>query len=191
MNPFFPGAAGVPGHDGVDSAGGNRLIARMKTKRPSARPREDSPGVVIMPPAILLALTLTGIALETTLPPDRGRDMPALLWGGILLAALGFAFMMWAHGRFKSLGVNVVTVLPASRLVTDGAHRFSRNPMYVGLVAMLLGVGLALASVWLCAMTVPLVFYFCAYAIPREEAYLKRRFGLEYDDYCEKVRRWL
>ena len=163
----------------------------MKMKQKGGRPREDSPGVVIMPPAIVLALALTGIALETTLPPDRGRDMPALVWSGIVLAALGFAFMMWGHGRFKALGVNVVTVLPASRLVTGGANRFSRNPMYVGFVAMLLGVGLALASVGFCAMTVPLVFYFSVYAIPREEAYLKRRFGLEYADYCEKVRRWL
>lgn len=40
-------------------------------------------------------------------------------------------------------------------------------------------------------MVLPLVFYFSIYVIPREEAYLKRRFGLEYADYCEKVRRWL
>ena len=99
--------------------------------------------------------------------------------------------MMWGHGQFKALGVNVKTVLPASHLVADGAYRFSRNPMYVGFIAMLAGLGIAVASVWLCAMCLPFFAYFSLYVIPREEAYLARRFGAEYAAYRAKVRRWL
>jgi protein-S-isoprenylcysteine O-methyltransferase Ste14 len=144
-----------------------------------------------MPPAVFLVALLCGGALEYFLPPEALHAPRALRGAGIAVGALGFAFMMWGHGRFRKLGVNVMTVRPASRLVTDGAHRISRNPMYVGLLTLLAGIGLATASVWLGGMVVPLLAYFQFYVIPREEAYLARRFGTEYADYRRKVRRWL
>lgn len=159
--------------------------------RPFDAQSEDSPNVVIMPPSIFLACLLAGIALEAMLPPACGELSWRLILSGGALFVAGFAFMMWGHGRFKTLGVNVKTVLPASRLVTDGAYHISRNPMYVGFLAMLAGMGLAVASVWLCAMCLPFFFYFSLYVIPREEAYLARHFGEEYAAYRAKVRRWL
>ena len=163
----------------------------MSTDPNTDQPPEDSPGVVVMPPAVFLAALLGGGALEYLLPPAALHAPMALRVAGIAVAVAGFAFMMWGHGRFRKLGVNVVTVRPASRLVTDGAHRLSRNPMYVGLLTLLAGIGLATASVWLGGMVVPLLAYFRFYVIPREEAYLARRFGPEYADYRRQVRRWL
>ena len=96
-----------------------------------------------------------------------------------------------SHGRFQVLEVNVPTNMPASRLVTEGAHGYSRNPMYVGFVAILVGFGVALNSVWMGLSFLPMLLYLSFYVIPREEAYLTRAFGEEYALYQKTVRRWL
>lgn len=163
----------------------------MKTKLKSDHVADDSPGVVVMPPGVFLALLILGAILEWFLPPSAFAPTMWELIVGVVIILAGFVFMMWGHGRFKTLGVNVKTILPASRLVTDGAYRFSRNPMYVGFVTMTAGFGIALASVWICAMSLPYLIYFSLYVIPREESYLARRFGAEYDSYRKRVRRWL
>jgi len=152
---------------------------------------DDSPGVVIMPPAVFLNCLVIGSILEWFLPPFRGAFTIAGLVAGLCLLAAGLAFMTWGHGRFKMLGVNVKTIQPASRLVTDGAYRLSRNPMYVGFVAMLAGLGIAVPSLWLCAMCMPFFAYFNWYVIPREEAYLMRRFGPVFTEYHKRTRRWI
>jgi len=99
--------------------------------------------------------------------------------------------MMWGHGRFQSLGVNVPSNMPASQLVTDGAHKYSRNPMYVGFISILLGLGIAAGSVWMIASALPMALYLSLYVIPREEAYLVRAFGDKYSTYRKSVRRWI
>lgn len=144
-----------------------------------------------MPPAVFLTCLAIGLLLEWLLPLFQHAFSVAGLAIGTGLFAAGFAFMMWGHGRFKALGVNVKTILPAAQLVTGGAYRLSRNPMYVGFVTMLAGLGIALPGVWLCAMCLPFFSYFNWYVIPREEAYLSRRFAQEYAEYCGKTRRWL
>lgn len=158
---------------------------------PHVASREDSPGVVVMPPAVLLTCLLLGGVLEWLLPPDGLGAHIAVFLAGAVLAVAGFAFMMWGHGRFKALEVSVVTVRPASLLVTGGAYLFSRNPMYIGILALFAGVAMCVESAWLCAALLVFFLYLSLYVIPREEAYLSRRFGSEYADYCKQVRRWL
>ena len=76
-------------------------------------------------------------------------------------------------------------------LVTDGPYRFTRNPMYLGLVTITLGI-----AVWIGAWPM-LVVPFAVFAtanwvhIPFEEAKMRRQFGAAYDDYVERVRRWV
>jgi len=153
--------------------------------------RLDSPGVVVMPPAVLLSCLILGAVLEWFLPPEGLGAPLSVSLAGAVLAVAGFAFMMWGHGRFKALDVSVVTVRPASQLVTGGAYRRSRNPMYTGMIATYAGVAMCVAGVWLCATLILFFLYLSLYVIPREEAYLVRRFGSEYADYCKRVRRWL
>jgi protein-S-isoprenylcysteine O-methyltransferase Ste14 len=153
----------------------------------------DSPGVYVKPPRIFTVCLVAGLILEYAFPsaipviPKTARMV-----SGAVLAAAGFAFMMWGHTLFTRLGVNVKTILPASRLVTFGAYRKSRNPMYVGFLAILAGAGLAAGSVWMVLTAVPMALYLGLYVVPREEAGLSGpqvRSGLR--NYRRNVRRWL
>jgi protein-S-isoprenylcysteine O-methyltransferase Ste14 len=107
------------------------------------------------------------------------------------MAIGGFVLMMWGHNRFPAVGSPMKTRLPAKELVMEAAYRFSRNPMYVGFVVILAGVGLA-ANCLPIALSAFVIFLFLGrYVIPCEERYLRQRFGGDYEAYCEKVRRWL
>ena len=154
--------------------------------------KPNSAGVTIHPPVILFLCLLGGIALafwsHWTIPMVPWE--PRLITGAVL-ALCGALFSLWGNRGFKSLGVNVRPNKPASRLVTTGAHCISRNPMYVGMVSFLVGVGWAAGSVPMLLSAIPMLLYLDWYVIPREEKYLGRTFGEEYKAYCKKVRRWL
>jgi len=153
---------------------------------------KDSPNVQIMPPTVFNVCLIYGIMGELVVPlPFPSLPLEAALVLAAFLAGSGFAFMMWGHGRFQSLGTAVKTNLPAAQLVTDGAYRFSRNPMYVGFLAILFGIGVGARRLWILSSVFPMILYLAYYVIPREEAYLTRRFDQSFERYKTKVRRWL
>jgi protein-S-isoprenylcysteine O-methyltransferase Ste14 len=145
-----------------------------------------------MPPTVFYACLILGGVLEFLFPHDFFiLSKPVRLVLGLGLGGAGFVFMLIAHEKFKRIGTNVPTNLPATTFVLQGAYRFSRNPMYVGGSAFFLGIGLLVDSLWMLAAYLPLGLYLWLYVIPREEAYMERVFGDEYRTYCRRVRRWL
>jgi protein-S-isoprenylcysteine O-methyltransferase Ste14 len=80
---------------------------------------------------------------------------------------------------------------PPKKFVPRGPYRWVRNPMYVGGVAMLLGLGLRLASVAMVLFALVALLLIHAFVVGVEEPGLRRRFGKEYEDYCRAVPRWL
>lgn len=152
----------------------------------------DSPGVTFIPPTMFKICLLSGIGLTLAFPWPLGiTESLFQLVAGIILAFLAFAFMMWGHQHFRRVGTAVRTMRSATVLVTDGAFRFSRNPMYVGFLGILLGIGTAADSVWLVLSVFPMALYLRLYVIAREEAYMERTFGEAYRQYRRRVRRWL
>ena len=152
----------------------------------------DSPGVNIMPPTVFYACLILGGILEFLFPsnfPVLSKSLRIVL--GLVIGGAGFAFMAVAHEKFKRIGTNVPTNLPATTFVVEGAYNFSRNPMYFGGSVFFLGIGLAIGSLWLLAAYVPLGLYLALYVVPREEAYMERVYGEEYRAYCNRVRRWI
>jgi len=164
----------------------------MKEQTAPNIPETDSAGVKVMPPSVFLSCLLSGICLEIIFswPLVLGNWLIMSIVGTAITSA-GLYFMMWGHGRFQALGVNVPTNMPVSRLVTDGAHKYSRNPMYVGFISILIGFGLAAGSIWIFVAALPMALYLAFYVVPREEAYLTRTFGEKYETYRKSVRRWL
>jgi protein-S-isoprenylcysteine O-methyltransferase Ste14 len=158
----------------------------------STSEKPDSAGVNLMPPTIFYGCLIAGIALELILrPPISLLPQPTGLYAGSALAVAGLLFSLWANARFHSVGVTVKCNKPAAHLVATGAYRFSRNPMYVGFVAILAGIGLAAGSLPMLLSALPMFLYLDCYVIAREEKYLTRRFGGEYEAYRARVRRWL
>jgi len=110
---------------------------------------------------------------------------------GVLLMLAGFALNIWADRVFRQRNVGVRPFSPAAQLVEDGPFRFSRNPMYLGLV--LFSAGLAAATGVLVNVVFPLLLgaWLHRSFIAAEEAFLAHEFGDAYAAYCRRVPRWI
>ena len=117
------------------------------------------------------------------------HDLPARIVGyGFGVA--GLALMAWG---FLTLHRADTTVLPhkrVDRLVTEGAFRFRRNPIYMGEVLLFLGLAQATGNVWMAIMAPLLAIAFWKLAILPEERHLEARFGEAYLAYKARTRRW-
>ena len=127
---------------------------------------KDTPGVIAPPPLIALGAIALGLGLEAIWPLDGPRHV----LGGIGVFLLGFALAGWAMASFRRAGTNVQTRKPATAVVSAGPYRFTRNPIYIGMVLGILGVGLAAGSVWTMVMALPFVFVIDRGVIARRSA---------------------
>jgi protein-S-isoprenylcysteine O-methyltransferase Ste14 len=155
-----------------------------------AKAEKDIPGVIARPPLIYLGSLAAGLGLEAAWPPSLGAfpDQPVI---GLVLAALGFALMGFAIREFKRAGTDYHPHEPTTRIVTTGPFRFTRNPLYVSLTLIYLGIAVGLGSVWVLATLVPTLVTIRFGVVAREERYLERKFGDEYLRYKSAVRRWI
>jgi protein-S-isoprenylcysteine O-methyltransferase Ste14 len=110
--------------------------------------------------------------------------------GGIVFAA-AFALAVWAIVTIRRAGTAVETVKPTTAIVANGPYRFTRNPIYLGMVLGQIGLAIGFDSLWILATLVAFYFVLRHGVIAREEAYLERKFGRGYLDYKSRVRRWL
>jgi protein-S-isoprenylcysteine O-methyltransferase Ste14 len=110
---------------------------------------------------------------------------------GWLLVDAGFLLRVWATYDFYERKMKVIKLSPQRKLVTTGAYRFSRNPLYLGAnVFVFFGAGLlvgAPGALLVTAAHLPLVDLF----IRREERQLEKTFGEDYLEYKKGVRRWI
>ena len=151
---------------------------------------KDNPGVIARPPLLTLGAFLIGGALEWIRPTCiHGGALRSVV--GLLLAGGGVALIAVAMRQFRAAGTNIETHRPSEAIVTTGLYARSRNPIYVAMAVILVGLGLAIDSLWVIAMVVPLLLVLRFGVIAREERYLTRKFGEPYRAYTTRVRRWL
>jgi protein-S-isoprenylcysteine O-methyltransferase Ste14 len=152
----------------------------------------DIPGVLAPPPLIFVGFLAMAAILEALLPLPSLSPAPAVRYVvGVVLAVLGIAVIMAGARRFIAAGTNLPPMLPTTALVTDGPYRWSRNPLYLAMLTIYLGIAIAAGSLWGLVLVVPLFGLISATVIAREERYLERKFGDVYRQYCARVRRWL
>jgi protein-S-isoprenylcysteine O-methyltransferase Ste14 len=143
------------------------------------------------PPAWMLIYLAIAAAVSWWLGWPRIPGLP-LVALGIALVIVGLILPVWAIVLFRHDGTEVSPTSPSNRkLIVAGPYRFTRNPMYLGLVILTLGI-----AVWVGAwpmLIVPLAVFITAnwVHIPFEEAKMRRQFGAAYEDYLGRVRRWL
>ena len=123
----------------------------------------------------------------------ESKDPPAALVAlGVILAAAGAAALLHAFARFVVEGVGTpAPVAPPRHLVIGGLYRHVRNPMYVAVLAVVLGQALLLGQVVLLAYAVGLWLMFASFVRFYEEPTLVAGFGAEYEAYRRGVRAWL
>ena len=150
-------------------------------------------GVIARPPLLYVGALLLGLAADHLLPLPFDVPKAGLVHSTIagLVVVVGLALMAAGIRDFSRGGTPVPTNQPTRTLVTTGTLRWSRNPIYVGMFFIYLGIGLAARSPWIVILTLPLAITVRYGVVAREEAYLERRFGNAYRDYKSRVRRWL
>jgi protein-S-isoprenylcysteine O-methyltransferase Ste14 len=153
----------------------------------------SGPDVRYPPPLLFVLGMVAGWLLDRAVPlPLIG---PAACSGGAfigwLLVALGAALAVWALATFRTAGTAISPNRPASTLITHGPFRLSRNPMYLALSLLYLGVMLLVNSVWTLLLLPVVIAVLHLTVIRQEERYLAATFGTGYDEYRRRVRRWL
>jgi protein-S-isoprenylcysteine O-methyltransferase Ste14 len=158
---------------------------------PARQIANDTASVVARPPLIFLAALLLGLAVDRLLPFTFPADdwVHWVLAGALIL--IGLALAAAGIGNFSSAATPVPTNRPTRALVTSGIHGWSRNPIYLGLFLIYVGIAIAARSLSALILTLPLAIVIRYGVVAREEAYLEGRFGDAYRDYRERVRRWL
>ncbi len=146
-----------------------------------------------IPPAVvalLAALLMTLLARSAT---GLHWPAPVRFGGALLLFALGAAVAVAGVREFRraSTTVNPMTPAAASALVRSGIYRHTRNPMYLGMLLMLAGWVVWLASIAAGAVLPAFVLYMNRLQIVPEERALASRFGRDFEEYRRSVRRWI
>jgi protein-S-isoprenylcysteine O-methyltransferase Ste14 len=160
----------------------------------SGGPSDGSPVVanlgVVRPPLVYLSSVLVGILLDAARPLPFVPAAATLPAGGSLVVVAVTLFWL-AVRRLRAAGTPVPGNRPTTVIVRTGPYRFSRNPIYLAMSMLHLGIAIWVNSAWLVATLAGAVALMAVVVVPREERYLEERFGADYLDYKASVRRWL
>jgi protein-S-isoprenylcysteine O-methyltransferase Ste14 len=153
----------------------------------------DHPDVITFPPLIYLAGL--GLSLAAKLlgrlpitPKWLGRPRRK---AGIALIGAGVGMAIWGARTFQEAGTNISPHQPASALVEEGPYQYTRNPIYIGMTAVYSGITLLLNNLWGFLVLPGVLAVLERGVIEREETYLRATFGDAYDEYTERIPRWL
>ncbi|HWH63732.1 MAG TPA: isoprenylcysteine carboxylmethyltransferase family protein [Ginsengibacter sp.] len=154
--------------------------------------KKDSPGVYIPPPLFYVVVFLIALFLQKKIAiNDFVFHLQITKILGISLFVISLFFIVTSLRKFFLSKNTLILIKPASSLQTNGIYNISRNPMYVGLAIVYLGITCFIGNWWNIILFPILLLIVQEYIINREEKYLIRRFGQDYLDYKSKVRRWL
>jgi protein-S-isoprenylcysteine O-methyltransferase Ste14 len=142
----------------------------------------------ILPPRGLLIALVAQLPLIATTPLTPGAVEVVV---GVTIAAAAVFLMVWAERLFQWNGVGVCPFSRVPMLIEHGPYRFTRNPMYLGLIGVDAGVVVAtgiLPNLW--SVVALFIWLHYAYVLPEEE-FLRREIGPAFDAYAKRVPRWL
>ena len=144
--------------------------------------QSQRPKRIIYPPVWLVIGLIVIFCLDQYYPLVRFTGQAAMAVGSVLIVA-GLFLLVLAGGLFKRAEVRA--------LITDGVYRYTRNPMYLGMALILLGVACTTGIVSGLLVTPVFMAIIEVRYIRPEEAMLRRLFGDDFDAYCSRVRRWI
>lgn len=143
------------------------------------------------PPVIYLAFLIAGLLVNSyyQIPLSSGTIILWILGAGILLGGLTVGAS--ALNAMRRARVSPIPWKDPPKLVVDGPFRFSRNPLYVSLAVMYIGISVAANSIWPLILLPLAIVIVDRRVIVAEEKLLEKKFGENYRNYKSRVRRWL
>ena len=153
---------------------------------------QDNPGVAAWrPAAIQLSSVLLGLILHSLWPAEIPL-LAEVAWIAVpVFMGLGFAIIALSFREFAKARTSVRPDRAANALIWTGPFRYSRNPLYLAVSFLIVGIGVWVNSLWILVMLIPLFLVMSRAVIAHEERYLEHKFGQEYLDYKKSARRWL
>lgn len=144
------------------------------------------------PPLVFVFGVLIGVALgryvaPAAVPIDRSTRIAL----GVLVLICGVGSILWARIRFVRTGQSPIPWKPTPELIFQGPYRYTRNPMYVGMTLIEIGLGVALNNLWISLFALLALAIVHVIAVLPEESYLSEKFGDSYRHYLGQVRRYL
>jgi protein-S-isoprenylcysteine O-methyltransferase Ste14 len=111
---------------------------------------------------------------------------------GVLLVAAGLPVLLDSFARFALQGLGTpAPILPTRHLVVSGMFQYVRNPMYVAVLSLILGQGLLFGNVRVLEYGIAVWVAFYLFVLVYEEPTLRNSYGLEYEEFCANVPRWI
>ena len=144
----------------------------------------------IFPPGIVAASALVGVGLQYLWSLGLVAQ-PAGRWIGGALILAWLVLAGFAVGIFWRAGTTAHPTGEVKAFVIAGPYRFTRNPMYLGLLLLQGGFAFVLGNAWVLLLTVPSFVVLDRIVIPGEERHLEAKYGAAYNDFRRHVRRWL
>jgi protein-S-isoprenylcysteine O-methyltransferase Ste14 len=156
-------------------------------------PTTRGPDLPVLPPILLLGALILAIILDFL--PLHFMAVPVGVNAQTVIGAIVFLIGLVLGGAavrlFRRKGTSPNPRDATKLVVTDGPYRFTRNPMYLGFVLVLLGIALVFSLEWGVILTPFLWLALDRMIITREEAYLTQHFGEDYEKLLRQTRRWL
>ncbi len=153
----------------------------------------DAPatGIRIIPPLVFLAMFLLAWGVHWLSPLSLGLPFWPRVVVGLIVTLATLAAFLHLLLAFRRVGAAYETISLPKTLVTGGLYRWSRNPGYVDLVVLGIGIAIAFDNMWVIFLMIPAIVIVRQEAILKEEALLEAAFGAEYRQYKARVRRWI
>ena len=152
---------------------------------------ERGANVRFPPPLIYVAFILVGAALAYAAPLPVPGPRYLSVTAGVTIVFAGLWLIVDAWKLFQRTGQDPAPWKPSPELVLSGSYRFTRNPTYLGLTCIQMGLGLALNNLWILLLAGFSLLGVHFIAVVPEEKYLAGKFGDSYRAYAIKVRRYL
>jgi protein-S-isoprenylcysteine O-methyltransferase Ste14 len=150
----------------------------------------DSAGVIAPPPLIF------GVPLAAALYEDTSHHLPVMsprfgMIIGAVLILVALVIIAASFAQFARAHTAVMPYNPTTTIVESWPYSFTRNPIYLGLAIVYIGIAILFNSLWPFLLLPLVILVMHRGVIEREERYLEGKFGSDYLDYESRVRRWL
>lgn len=149
----------------------------------------DFHGILAFPQMLLIGTVAAGIVMKLFINIEVIPQRVQILAGTVVISFAVYIAAISFH-TFRKNNESIDRKKVPSSLITTGPFRYSRNPLYLALCLMELGIGVLLDNVWILGLLVFVIIVLTYTAISSEERTLIEKFGREYSKYASEVRRW-
>ena len=151
---------------------------------------KTSPPVISCPPLVFWGAFAVGMLFNWWVPSPNFATASVKVVG-VTLGIFGTMVAFWGVYTFHRAGTYVRPNRPVTALVTGGPFRYSRNPLYLAMTVIYLGIALYVGVLWPLVMLIPALIMVHWRIVRREESFLENQFGDNYRAYKARVHRWI